>query len=401
MIREALLSRHVEVAKAYVDLIRSSGFEEHFVDEVLSSVYKPLADRVERIVADLGARLGEAGDDAREYASILRAFKRKAEPDLKVMIDVGDLPGYAEEHARDTSAAFLRRLSISAWNHSEAIDTSKSAIRLAERIVDSEADRRKYQKDIRIFLDIEARKTRTKEIHPLRSKLNSAIERDDIASAIATIDEMVRRGADDDGELAALRQRLSTKLATQLFTKGMKAFERGDFVAARQWMDKALVVETVPSERILIYQALAKIRAATVRAVPKTTTRPTSPPTNRPPSTATGTTSGARRPGASTAKAGEPRSRDNGGEVSLATPRGRKRLAWPLAFCGLALIVLLGGVLGRQSRRTAYTTAISEASTRFSEDIQSGAYEGIVLPEYEPERAGTWAKTSARVDVDR
>ena len=259
VVRDALLSRHGEVAKAYVGLVRASGFENAFVDDVLSEVYKPLADRVEKAVSALEERLKQAGDEAKEYQAILRVFKRNAEPDLKVMISVGDLPGYAEEHARDASAAFLRRLSIAAWNNSRAIDVSKSAIRLAERIVDSDADRQKYKKDIADFVGLEKQKRRTEEFGPLFNRLTAALERDNFEAGLAALEELINRGADDDGTLSQLRRTIATNLSTQHFNKGMAALNAGDLVTARRWMGKSLEVETNPSERTTIRKALVTI----------------------------------------------------------------------------------------------------------------------------------------------
>ena len=151
VIRHALLDRHGEVAKAYVDLIRKSGFDGEFLDEMLSEVYKPLADRVEKEVQSLEGTLESAGKKSASYTSLFRDFEARVLPDIDVMLAVGDLPGYAEEHARDVSAAFLRSLAVQSCNEAENFETAEKALQVAKKIVDSKALGTKLEGDAGIL----------------------------------------------------------------------------------------------------------------------------------------------------------------------------------------------------------------------------------------------------------
>ncbi len=279
VVTQALLSRHGKVAKAYVDLLKGSGFDETFVEGVLSTVYKPLADRVEKAVEALQESLSNAGDSEARYKALLREFKQKVELDLKVMLEVGDLPGYAEEHARDTAAGFLRSLSIQAFNSSEAVDVAKSAIRLAEKYVDSSSDRAKYKKDLAAILEQEKQQKKFAKHKAEFEKLKSAMDMGDLSSALQSIDRLIAAGADEDGSLQQLRKNLSTALATELFNDGMRAMNAGgealqmrlgaaSLQVARSSLDtaikkfeEALRWETVPSEIEIIRKALAQARS--------------------------------------------------------------------------------------------------------------------------------------------
>ena len=155
VIQTALLRQHAGVASAFVGVINESGFNKDTVESLLSEIYKPLADRVEHNVEKLSGRLqSQSGKSRSPYEKILADFKREVLPDLRVMLKVGDLPGYAEEHARDTSAQFLRLCAIRAWNEAEAIDLSEDALAIAKEVVDSDALTTKLAKDEADFAEL-------------------------------------------------------------------------------------------------------------------------------------------------------------------------------------------------------------------------------------------------------
>ena len=136
VITTALLDGHINVATAYVDLLRESGFEDSLIEETLSNVYKPLADRVERQLTHLGGRLADVTAKTTEdvFQGLLDAFQANAFRDLNVMLAVGDLPGYAEEHARDMAAEFLRSLAIRSWKGSGKSMVSRQSLSLATTV---------------------------------------------------------------------------------------------------------------------------------------------------------------------------------------------------------------------------------------------------------------------------
>lgn len=193
VITTALLDGHAKVAKAYVNLMMDSGFDEEVVDITLSRVYKPLADRVERAVNDLQQDLDEASGDAAEstYAALLARFEEMALPDLEVMLSVGDLPGYAEEHARDTSAEFLRSVSIESWNATSRGAVAERALKLADRIADSQAIRGKLNADLKTIKQLREENALNAKLEPLYKKLEGALGRDDHDLAATLIGRII------------------------------------------------------------------------------------------------------------------------------------------------------------------------------------------------------------------
>ncbi len=139
VITRALLDRHAKVAKAYVDLLRDSDFGREFFEEVLSRVYQPIADRVEQGLASIEQSLESAEKSISSFDRAFSEFESRIAPDLEVMLEVGDLPGYAEEHARDTAATFLRSLAIDVANEVNEYDLSRRILDAAVRFVDSKA----------------------------------------------------------------------------------------------------------------------------------------------------------------------------------------------------------------------------------------------------------------------
>ena len=252
VIRIALLDRHAKVAKAYVSLLRVSGFDDSYVEGVLSEVYKPLADRVEREIDSLKTELRSGNTSASHYKKIWKRFKKSAGLDLRVMIQVGDLPGYAEEHARDTAASFLRELSVDAFNNTDDSKTPVDAIQLATQIVDSKSDKNKYKNEL-------AQITSMTTFKPFHDRLTKCLQSDDLKGALVVLAQIIDEGGDEDGTLKILRKQISTGLATQLFNKGVVAAKGGNLSAARTYLNEALEVETDPGEAVLIRRAIAQL----------------------------------------------------------------------------------------------------------------------------------------------
>ncbi len=260
----ALLDGHSKVASVYVDLLRTSEFDEKFIEKTLSSVYKPLADRVERHVKLLEEKLEELEKQPsfeRDYQKLLDTFKVKVMHDLNVMIEVGDLPGYAEEHARDTAAEFLRSLSIASWNKTEKATVSKPAIRLALRFADAESLKSKVKEDFSDFKRLELERDSYEKIIPLRESFTEALEQGNFREAISLIDRMsaLTKSADDRAALSIMRKRVSSAFATVLFNKAVGKANARDLDGARRLLDEALKYEKNPSERIIIQSTLSKL----------------------------------------------------------------------------------------------------------------------------------------------
>jgi len=139
--------RETEKALGLVDIVRNSPFEHEFIDRALESVYIPLAHRVETEIDSLDQRRRKlaasppASDDSeinlKDWRELLNDFKACVAPDLEQMLELGDLPGLAEEHARDHAARFLHRLAIVSWNTTQMSELSNEAISIAIHLVDT------------------------------------------------------------------------------------------------------------------------------------------------------------------------------------------------------------------------------------------------------------------------
>ncbi|MCH2140938.1 MAG: hypothetical protein MK100_07890, partial [Phycisphaerales bacterium] len=252
VIRLALLGRHDKVAKAYVRLLRASGIDGSFVEEVLSDVYKPLADRVERATESLSQELRSGDQTKSHYKNLLTRFKKDAALDLSVMIKVGDLPGYAEEHARDTAAAFLRELSIDAFNNADDHKTSQNALELANAIVDSQSDKERYKQDL-------SQIKHAIEFNPLFQKLRNNLNAENYTAALKVVTEIIEKGGDEDGDLDQLQRSLRTRLATSLHNQAVECANNGNPGRARRLLQDALRYEGDAEGREIIQNTIAAI----------------------------------------------------------------------------------------------------------------------------------------------
>ncbi|MDZ4821753.1 MAG: hypothetical protein SGJ20_22560 [Planctomycetota bacterium] len=262
VITSALLAGHAKVATVYVDLLRQSGFAKTNIEKVLSSVYKPLADRVESHVTDLKAKLDKIGVVTAvesDYARLLRAFERDVSGDLKVMLEVGDLPGYAEEHARDKAAEFLRMLSINAWNDADSQAVSKRAIQLAMQIADANSLKERLSSDLSDLTTAHRNNAKSAELAPLYKQLTAALEAKKWIEALRLIDQLIAADARDQSELRTLRTKVSSCIATEWFNEAIVQANNRNFGKAHELLDGAMRYETDPKEKLIISTVQAKI----------------------------------------------------------------------------------------------------------------------------------------------
>ena len=256
VIRQALLDRHGKVAKAYVNLIRSSGFEEKFVDDVLSDVYQPLADRVEKNVAGLRYRLESTGESVSELRALLESFKTEIAADLDVMLEVGDLPGYAEEHARDSSSDFLRDLGIASWNKANDQKLAAAASELAAKYVDSHSLREKIDGDLEFL------KTATpvdKHAEDLQQKVLSSLQAGQLSTAIrrleALLEYLISKGRGNDEQAIAVRSILSATL----YNHAVQIAAPEKVGEMKKLLKRALEVEPDSGDRAVIRQTMSQL----------------------------------------------------------------------------------------------------------------------------------------------
>jgi hypothetical protein len=263
VISKALLDGHARVAKTYVELIRASGFEANEVEATLSRVYKPLADRVERTVAELKARLEAAtdGDDGkRQFRQLLTDFERGALKDLEVMIAVGDLPGYAEEHARDTSAEFLRSLSIASWNQTSDGTLSEQAITIASRIADSTSIRSKLREDLSTIQGLAKDRELSERLAQRYAHLKLLLDSKRWKDALPVIRELQSATSGDASrQMAKLHSTISNNVAIDLFERAIQALKNRRFSEAHALLDESLQFATKHEDRITIMMAQSRI----------------------------------------------------------------------------------------------------------------------------------------------
>ena len=138
MASNALLLRNAEVCNAIVKGIKSSGADGSNINGVLSEIYKPLCSRIESAIETLQTKLKSTkSKSVIIYSGLLDEYVRDIQPDVALLLIVGDLPGTTEERCRDSAAQFLRSLSVDSANNADAYDVSKKATQLAQQVVDS------------------------------------------------------------------------------------------------------------------------------------------------------------------------------------------------------------------------------------------------------------------------
>ena len=263
VITAALLAGHSSVAKAYVALFRTSGFADTFVDATLSTVYKPLADRIERNVQGLKAQLQEVAMTANSehvFAQLLSNFERDALKDLDVMLAVGDLPGYAEEHARDTAAQFLRELSISSWNRGNHSALAERTIALATRIADSASIRTQLNEDKATIAKLVQERQEEQRLAPRFAQLKQMLDAKKWREALPVISEIQAATSGTERQhMAKLHATISNNLAGEYFKRAAEALKSHSFAEAHRNIAEALRYSTDPELRALLLAAQARL----------------------------------------------------------------------------------------------------------------------------------------------
>lgn len=267
----ALEDRRVNDAVALVELIRSAPFDADFIDGVLETVYRPLARRVESEINQLDSRRSELlksqegtssdAESARgELHDLLVAFKDHVAPDLEEMLELGDLPGLAEEHARDHASRFLEQLGLNAWNLADDAELAQEATCLANRYADAKSLKGKLEISLSQLSDQAVLKPELEEILSLAGGPSApqAIER------LKTLKSKVE--SDESKKLLSdLIERVSEAHAARLFEEAaglMQAGQSGGTVVeklqeARRWT-------TNPESRQVLDECISKVRRAPV-----------------------------------------------------------------------------------------------------------------------------------------
>jgi len=258
---DRLLNGDPDGALSYINLLRECPFEDDDRDACLQEIYKPLTDRIEHRVLELQELLtavnqkvtkGYSGQIASEYSAVIISFRERVQPLLDVVMKVGDLPGYAEEHARDRAADFLRSVAISAHNQGCPPDLSRTALEYASTYVDSSWLKAKLVDDHGVL-----------EVDSVIQKAIKQAEKKKWEDALDTVDEALRttKGAGRE-QLTILREQLSNAYAGSLFESSMEAAKQGDMHRAKARLEKAQRYSTRGEDRAAIQQILGQVRQA-------------------------------------------------------------------------------------------------------------------------------------------
>ena len=209
MASNALLLRNAEVCNAIVKGIKSSGADGSNINGVLSEIYKPLCSRIESAIETLQTKLKSTkSKSVIIYSGLLDEYVRDIQPDVALLLIVGDLPGTTEERCRDSAAQFLRSLSVESANNAEAYEIAKKAMQLARQIADSSQIQNTLTGDTEQLNKIAEASEMSKRMAPLNAQLHAALERNDLKSAIGVIDQMIVTAPIHASELRELRRNI-------------------------------------------------------------------------------------------------------------------------------------------------------------------------------------------------
>jgi hypothetical protein len=202
----ALRLRNAQVCGAIVEGIKFSAANRSEIDGVLSEIYKPICSRIETAIESLQKTLKSTKSKSiATYSSLLDEYVLDIQPDIALLLIVGDLPGTTEERCRDSAAQFLRSLSVESANNAEAYELAKKAMLLARQIVDSTQIRNTLADDSEQLDEIVEAKETAKRIEPLKAELQAALARHDLDSAIYLIDQLIVAAPIHASELRELR----------------------------------------------------------------------------------------------------------------------------------------------------------------------------------------------------
>lgn len=149
----ALDRRKTAQASQLIEIISDAPFDDSEKNRVLEGVYGPIAHRVVSEVDSLSNRLESIVGNREEVSAdeirpILEQFNRDVAPDLEQMLTIGDLPGLAEEHARDHASKFLQTLGLKAWNLASDAALASTATEQAARFADAGNLKRKLVESV-------------------------------------------------------------------------------------------------------------------------------------------------------------------------------------------------------------------------------------------------------------
>jgi hypothetical protein len=206
----ALRLRNAKICTAIVEVIKTSGANDSKIDGILSEIYKPICARMEAAIATLQRTLNSTkSKSAAPYEKLLAEYVRDIQPDIALILIVGDLPGTTEERCRDAAAEFLRSLSVESANNANAYEIAKKAVLLAQQTVDSAQLRNTLDEDSNQINKLETQSETLKIVAPIQKQLEIALKANDFESALQLIDRMMVAAPLYVTELTELRRKIA------------------------------------------------------------------------------------------------------------------------------------------------------------------------------------------------
>jgi hypothetical protein len=261
--RQMLYVRDSAGCKQLVAALRSGSNSREHLDRVLSDVYGPTCARatatIDGLVAELQSVKSAHGP---AYRALLVRFEKEVSPDVDLVLEVGDLPGFSEEMLRDKATEFLRNLAVASANNAQAFDVSEKALAFAARAANSASLRSRVADDQRTVSQLIRQQKSAARIKPSMDRLHEAMAGHNLKLAVHALDELLQVCDPEDApEWKSLRQKLSTNYATELYNRALTSGVRANALAL---LEEARRYETVPAERALIDRAMATLRSGGV-----------------------------------------------------------------------------------------------------------------------------------------
>ena len=192
---EALKRRDASTCLRVIEGLQKSGGDQMQINRALERIYEPMCNRVAAVIETLDKKLNVARKQklVGPFRELLDEYTRDIKPDVDLMIQIGDLPGTAEERTRDLAAEFLRMLAVTAFNEAEGINVANDAAQAALFTASSKQLIKKLGGEIKIVKKLQ-----------LRIQLKSAFENKRHSDIVSIID--ILRPIEDEDQIPNLQR---------------------------------------------------------------------------------------------------------------------------------------------------------------------------------------------------
>jgi curved DNA-binding protein CbpA len=259
---DALRVRNAKSCKSIVEALREAPSPQPLIDAALGTVYEPVCARITPALAAFQKAVkDENSKDASAYRSLLQRYQAEIGIDVALFLEIGDLPGSSEERIRDEAAKALKQLAVAAANNADAYDVSSLILDEAKRAVAGSALSASVTQDQATVRRLAVQSERARKTAPHAERFQVALARGDLETAVTAIDQLIQAvPAEEAQELRAMRRRIASSFATELFNRAVAHVKTRDFDMAIELLTRARQYETAPSELRIIEDALVKTR---------------------------------------------------------------------------------------------------------------------------------------------